>query len=100
MATPVAPAITSIKLKRKRGTLELRVNGNAMITNDTVIEINGAPVDAIDYPSDFRVNGGFTTRVVSRDARLEQLIPAGQTVQLRVFNPLTNLRSIPFAFTR
>ena len=43
-----------------------------MITNDTVIEINGVPLDAIDYPSDFREDGGFTTRLVSRDSRLEQ----------------------------
>jgi len=100
MATPVTPAITSIKLKHKKGSLQLRVNGNAMITNDTVIEINGTPLGAIDYPSDFREDGGFTTQVVSRDARLEQLIPEGRTVQVTVFNSLTNLRSAPMSLTR
>jgi hypothetical protein len=75
-------------------------NGKPMITNDTVIEINGAPLGAIDYPSDFREDGGFTTRVISRDARQEQLIAAGQTVQVTVFNSLTNLGSAPMAFTR
>lgn len=82
LATPSAPAISSIKLKHKKGGLQLRVNGNAMITSDTVIEINGVPLGAIDYPSDFREDGGFITRVVSRDARLEQLIPEGRTVQV------------------
>jgi hypothetical protein len=76
------------------------INGQAMITSDTVIEINGVPLNAIDYPSDFREDGGTTTQVVSRDARLEQLMPAGQTVQVTVFNSLTNLRSAPMSLTR
>jgi hypothetical protein len=71
-----------------------------MITNDTVIEINGVPLGAIDYPSDFREDGGATTQVVSRDGRLEQLIPSGQTVQVTVYNSLTNLRSNPVSLTR
>lgn len=100
VATPQAPAINSIKLKHKRGSLELRVNGNAMITNDTVIEINGVALGAIDYPSDFRQDGGFAAQVVSRDTRLDQLLPSAQTVQVTVFNPLTNLRSATKAFTR
>lgn len=100
MATPLAPTINSIKLKHKKGALQLRVNGNAMITNDTVIEINGVPLGALDYPSDFRVDGGFTTQVVSRDPRLEQLLSLGQTVQVTVFNSLTNLRSAPISLTR
>lgn len=100
VATPLAPTITSIKLKQKMSGLQLRVNGAGMITNDTVIEINGVVLNATDYPADFREDGGFTTRVVSRDARLEQLIPTGQTVQVTAFNSLTNLRSEAKAFTR
>lgn len=100
LATPNPPQITSVKLKRKKGALELRINGSAMITNDTAIEINGVPLGALDYPSDFREDGGFTTRVVSRDARLEQLMPEGQAVQITVFNSLTNLRSAPVSLAR
>jgi|GEM_PF-2459946 len=100
LATPNAPQITSIKLKEKKSGLQLRVNGNAMITNDTVIEINGVPLNTIDYPSDSREEGGAITQVVSRDPRLAQLIPEGQTVQVVAFNPLTNLRSAPVSFTR
>ena len=100
LATPVAPTISSIKVKHKKGSLELRVNGNSMIANDTVIEINGVTLDSIDYPSDFREDGGFTTRVVSRDARLEQLIPEGRAIQVTVYNSLTNLRGAPTVFTR
>lgn len=99
-AAPVAPLIESLKLKHRRGALELRVTGNAMITNDTVIEINGVALSAIDYPSDFWEDGGFTTRVVSRDGQLEQLIPSGQTVRVTVYNSLTNLRSASLTFTR
>lgn len=100
LATSVPPAIGSIKLKHKKGGLQLRVDGSAMITNDTVIEINGVPLDGMDYPSDFREDGGFTTRVVSRDARLDQLLQPGQTVQVTVFNSLTNLRSTPVSLRR
>ncbi len=100
VATPTTPRITSIKLKSKKGSLQLRVSGNGMITNDTVIEINGVPLGAIDYPSDSREDGGATTQLVSRDGRLEQLIPSGQTVQVTVYNSLTNLRSNPVSLTR
>lgn len=100
IATPDVPKMKSVKLKRKGGGLDLRVTGKAMITNDTVIEINGVALNALEYPHDFHEEGGFTTRVISRDARLEQLIPAGQTVQVTVFNSLTNLRSAPFSVTR
>ena len=99
-AAPVAPLIESLKLKHRRGALELRVTGNAMITNDTVIEIDGVALTDIDYPTDSREDGGFTTRVVSRDPRLEQLIPSGQSVQVTVFNSLTNLRSASKTLTR
>lgn len=100
LATPNPPQITSIKLKQKKNALQLRVNGTAMIPNDTVIEINGVPLSAIDYPADFREDGGTITQVVSRDARLEQMLSSGQTVQVTVYNSLTNLRSAPAPFTR
>lgn len=100
MATPNAPQITSIKLKHNKGSLQLRVNGSSMITNDTVIEINGVPLSAIDYPADFREDGGTSTQVVSSDARLEQMMSSGQTVQVTVYNSLTNLRSAPVSFAR
>jgi hypothetical protein len=99
-ATPAAPAINSIRLKRKANSLEFRVNGDVMIAGDSVIEINGVRLGDIDYPSNFRESGGLTTRVVSRDSRLDQLIPSGQTVLVSLFNPLTNMRSAPVAFTR
>jgi hypothetical protein len=100
LATPLAPEIRKIKLKRKRGRLELRVDGTAMITGDTVIEINGVALDEISYPESFRENGGTTRRTVSRDSRLDELIPAGQAVQITLFNPLTRLRSAPAEFAR
>lgn len=75
------------------------INGKAMITNESVIGVNGVPLGAIDYPSDFREDGGTTSQVVSRDGRLEQLIPSGQTVQVTVYNSVTNLRSASLTFT-
>ena len=100
LATPVSPRISSIKLKQKTGGFQLRVNGAGMITNDTVVEIDGIALGALDYPMDYREDGGTITRVVSRDSRLAQLLQPGQTVQVSVYNPLTNLRSAAVSFTR
>jgi hypothetical protein len=100
LASPVAPAISKIKLKRKQGTLELRVDGTAMIAGDTVIEINGVALDELSYPESFRENGGTTRRTVSRDSRLEELIPEGQSAQVTLFNRLTNMRSVPVGLAR
>ncbi len=99
-ATPVTPAIKKLKLKRKSGVLELRVIGNSFITNDTTIEINGVALEAMSYPEEAREDGGTTRQLNSRDARLEQLLTPGQTVQVKVFNSLTNRRSDEKAFTR
>jgi hypothetical protein len=100
VATPRAPQIAKVKLKRPQGALELRVNGAAMIANDSVIEIDGVPLGALDYPAGFRQDGGTTAQVTSRDARLEQLLPAGRTARVTVYNPLTNQRSAPRPFVR
>lgn len=100
LATPATPTISSAALKFKRGAFELRVNGSGFITNDSVIEINGEPVDERSYPEGFRKKGGTTTRVVSRDPMLDGLIPVGQSVSITVFNPLTNKRSQPFTLKR
>jgi hypothetical protein len=99
-ATPIAPEIRTIRLKRKHGAFELRIDGAGMIAGDTIIEINGSRITSLSYPEQFRENGGTTTRVVSRDSRLEQLIPQGQAVQVAVFNSLTNLRSQQISFSR
>ena len=99
-ATPETPQIKSIKVKRRKGSLELRVNGKGMIVNDSVIEINGVPLGEMDYPADFREDGGTITRVISRDPRLEQLLAEGQTVQVTINNSLTNKRSAATALIR
>ncbi|MGH9762953.1 MAG: DUF7453 family protein, partial [Blastocatellia bacterium] len=100
LATPVPPTINAARLKTKRGTLQLVVDGGGFITNNSVIEINGQAVSRISYPAGFQENGGTSTRVVSQDSSLGELIPAGQTVQITVFNPMTSQRSAAFTLTR
>jgi hypothetical protein len=99
-ADPVTPEVNKMKLKSKSGRLELRVNGNGLITNDTVIEINGVALDTMIYPEEARESGGTTRQVISRDARLEQLLQSGQPAQITLFNPLTNRRSPVKEFSR
>ncbi len=93
LAAPRTPQISKVKVKQRTGGLELIVTGEGMIVNDTVVEINGVALEAMSYPEGYRENGGTTRRVVSRDGRLAELLPAGQAVEVTVFNRLTNLRS-------
>jgi hypothetical protein len=99
LATPISPAISSVKIKNKPSGPQLFVNGQSFISNDSIIQINGQPVTT-EYPADFREDGGTTTRLISRDPRLAQLLPVGQSVQMTVVNPLTARRSEAFALTR
>jgi hypothetical protein len=98
LATPNPPTVTSVKFKRKTG--QLLVNGGPFIVGDSIIEVNGAPLATNEFPADFQSGDGSATRIVSADSELDQLVPPGKTVQITVFNGMTNLRSAPFAFTR
>ncbi len=100
LATPVTPESSMIEIVQNGGAVELRVTGNSFITNDTTIEINGVTLEAMSYPEEAREDGGTTRQIISRDARLEQLLTPGQTVQVKVFNSLTNRRSEAKEFTR
>lgn len=91
--------IQSVRLRRKHGAPELLVDGVALITNDSVIEINGVGLGALDYPTDYREDGGTTTRVVSRDSRLGELLQPGQTVLVTIYNALTSQHSKGVSFT-
>lgn len=99
-AAAVTPVIKSVKLKRKRGVMELRVTGTGFIANDAEIRINGVSLGELSYPDAFQQDGGTTARVVSRDRRLGELLPPGETVEVRVHNPLTVKLSEPVTLTR
>jgi hypothetical protein len=77
---------------------QLKVSGDAFIIDDSVIEIDGQPLSAATYPAADPQGGGTTTKILSADPALAQ-IPAGKTISVTVFNPLTGLRSAPFRLT-
>jgi hypothetical protein len=100
IASPVTPTITNVQLKTKGGVLQLRTDGTGFVTNNSIIEIDGQALSRISYPTDFQQNGGTSTRLVSKDGSLDQLIPVGRPVQITVFNSMTGQRSSPFSFSR
>jgi hypothetical protein len=101
VASPVGPSIRTARLKLRNGSPALIVNGSGFITNDSVIEINGAALGNTDYPTDFQENGGTTTRIVSSDPAILDLVSPGSTVRVTVRNQLTGgLVSGAFALTR
>jgi hypothetical protein len=101
VASPVGPSIRTARLKLRNGSPALIVNGSGFITNDSVIEINGVALGNTDYPTDFQENGGTTTRIVSSDPAILDLVSPGSTVRVTVRNQLTGgLVSSAFALTR
>jgi hypothetical protein len=99
LATPTTPALNAIQAKGPAESPKLIIEGQNFITNDSTILINGQPV-ATTYPTGFQQNGGTTTRLISQDPQLAQLLPPGQSVQITVTNSLTARQSTPMTYTR
>jgi hypothetical protein len=99
LATPARPTIQSVRLKREDRTPKLLVTGGGFIANDGEIRINGKLLKELSYPDEFLESGGTTTRIVSRDPLLEELLVAGTPVEIEVHNRLTGKLSEPFTFT-
>jgi hypothetical protein len=92
---PPTPAITSIRYKKSKG--QLTVNGESFLKKDSIIEIDGLPVERLKYPASYVGAGGVTTRIVTKQ-NVSALIPAGAEVSITVFTPSTGKRSRPFPF--
>ncbi|MGH9827236.1 MAG: DUF7453 family protein, partial [Blastocatellia bacterium] len=88
IATPVTPTLTKAKVKGTGTALRLVLDGSAFITNDSIIQINGQPVET-EYPSAFQQSGGTTTRLISRDPMLSAVLQPAKAVQITVVNSLT-----------
>jgi subtilisin family serine protease len=95
--TDLPPLITTVGYNAKKG--KLVVDGERFIPADSVIEINGARVPKVKYPSGFWLPNGTTTRLMSK-GDLSLLLPRGITVAISVFTPSTGKRSEPVSFRR
>ncbi len=100
IAEPVAPNVASAKLRAKGGQLVLQLKGTGFVTNGSTIEIDGTPLDDVEYPESARRDDGTTKSIRSTDPRLDDLVAPGATVSVTVYDALTGLRSAPFTLTR
>jgi len=91
------PVITKIKLKKASG--KLVIDGTGFIPNDSILEIDAAPVTRLKYPSEFWLPNGETTRLMTK-SDMSGLLPKGVEVSITVFTPSSGKRSEPFMFTR
>ena len=92
----VDPAITRVKFKSGG---KMVVDGAGFTTDDSIVEVEGAPISNLKYPSEFRLPNGETTRIITRkDVR--SLVPKGIEIAVTVFTPTSGKRSEPFLFTR
>ncbi len=89
------PTITSVKYKAGAG--KLFVDGENFIAGDSIIEINATRAPKVKYPAEFVLPNGITTRLMSK-GNISALLPPGVDVQITVFTPSKNRRSLPFVF--
>ncbi len=95
LGDPPTPAITSIRYKKSKG--QLTVDGESFAKKDSIIEIDGTPIERLKYPASYVGQGGVTTRIVTKQ-NVSALIPSGTEVSITVFTPATGKRSRPFPF--
>ncbi len=89
----LVPVITKIKHKKAKG--RLIVDGVNFIAGDSVVEVNGAAVPRVKYPSDYVLPGGVAFRINTK-GNISSMLPRGQEVAITVFTPSTGKRSEPF----
>ena len=91
------PEVTKIKFKKSSG--KLTVDGKNFVTDDSIIEIDGQAVARLKYPSGYRLSNGTTTRIMTK-SNVSDMIPPGVEVSITVFNPTTGKRSEAFLYRR
>ena len=95
-STSVDPIITRVKFKSGG---KMVIDGAGFSDDDSIVEIDGAPITKVKYPSEFLLPNGTTTRIVTKkDVR--DIAPKGVEVAVTVFTPSSGKRSAPFLFTR
>lgn len=95
------PVITTAKLKKtSSGKRSLVVDGLAFRTDLAVIFVGETPLGSLKYPGGRQNSDGTCTRIVSKDAMLNSLIPAGSTVQITVRHAVTGQISAIVLLTR
>jgi|GEM_PF-2020788 len=93
------PRISSVEFVAG-ATPRLRVSGSGFLTDNAVVEINGAVVGSMRFPLPFNLPDGTSTRIDAAGQQLFQALPVNTQVRITVLNRLTNVRSEPFRFTR
>jgi hypothetical protein len=87
------PSISGVRIKKGK----LIVDGADFESGAAVIELDGAGLGSLKYPSAF-TSSGVSRRITSKDSRVRAL-PTGVAVQVTVRNPGTGARSAAFSFT-
>jgi subtilisin family serine protease len=89
------PRITAVVFNKSNG--RLTVDGESFVAGDSIIEIDGARVRKLKYPTGSDLCAGTATRIMSKKNVSGQL-PADKEVEITVFTPSTGKRSEPFPF--
>jgi hypothetical protein len=91
------PEITGVKLKGSSG--KLIVDGSNFIPGESLIEIDGTPIERLKYPGSHRLPDGTATRIMTKKSVID-LLPPDVEVSVTVFTPASGKRSEPKAFRR
>jgi subtilisin family serine protease len=92
------PTVVRANISKKKVTIE----GIGFLNGSSVIEVNGVPMSGMDYDDSYNVGNGTTSHLVSAPGKkkIKKMFPAGQFVNITVFNPTTGERSPQFAAAR
>jgi Subtilase family len=96
IAPEAEPEITAVK---KKSGGKLTVDGSGFTPGDSIIEIDGAAVTKLKYPSDHQTPCGLATRIATKND-VSNLLPRGVDVSITIFTPATGKRSAPFTYRR
>ncbi len=95
-----APTVAVVSVKRKNGVDKLLLDGEGLVTNVAVVEVDGSEMDTTKYPKKKRNADGTSSRIVGTDGSFGQLVPTGRRVLVTVFDSSTGVRSAPASFVR
>jgi subtilisin family serine protease len=98
VAPPRAPEIVNVTFSKK----EFAIDGFGFANGSAVVEINGTPLEGINYDGSYAIANGTLTRLGAAPGKkaMKKLFPSGRQVAVTVYNKATGERSLSFVTAR
>ena len=87
------PHVASVAAVRRGSKLKLTLEGTGFSVNESLVYVDGRPLDRTKFPRRSRDGQGGASKAVATGRGLASTIPAGGSVRVTVVNPTTGQRS-------